>query len=75
MDVTDLIWKNTHVHGFRFALFTEDDVNGANDFPLGLLAQGKAQPWVARAFPLEEAAAAQRHLAEERPFGRVLLAL
>ncbi|GAB1340688.1 zinc-binding alcohol dehydrogenase family protein [Streptomyces sp. E-15] len=75
VDVTDLIWKNAHVHGFRFALFTDDDVNSGNDFLLGLLAQGKVRPSVARTFPLEEAAAAQRHLAEERPFGRVLLAL
>jgi NADPH:quinone reductase-like Zn-dependent oxidoreductase len=38
-----------------------------------LLARGELHPTVARIFPLEDAAAAQRHLIEDRPYGRVLL--
>ncbi|MFI5592415.1 zinc-binding alcohol dehydrogenase family protein [Amycolatopsis sp. NPDC051758] len=75
IDVTDLIWKNTHVHGFRFALFTPEQINAANTHLLELLGRKEITPLVDRVFPLEEAAQAQRHLAEGSPFGRVLLAL
>jgi NADPH2:quinone reductase len=37
------------------------------------LKSGQVKPNVARTFPLEAAAAALRHLVEDRPFGRVLL--
>lgn len=30
INVTGLIWKNAHIHGFRFALFTPEQVNAAN---------------------------------------------
>lgn len=75
IDVTDLIWKNTHIHGFRFALFTPEQINAANTYLLELLARKQITPLVDRVFPLEQAAQAQRHLAEDGPFGRVLLAL
>jgi NADPH2:quinone reductase len=75
IDVTDLIWKNTHIHGFRFALFTPEQINAANTHLLELLARKEITPLVDRVFPLEQAAQAQRHLAEGGPFGRVLLAL
>ncbi|WP_433274931.1 quinone oxidoreductase family protein [Pseudonocardia xinjiangensis] len=75
VNVTDLIWKNAHIHGFRFALFTAEQVTAADTALLDMLARGALHPVVARVFPLEEAAAAQRDLAEGGPFGRVLLAL
>ena len=75
IDVTDLIWKNTHIHGFRFALFTPEQINSANTYLLELLARKEIAPLVDRVFPLEQAAQAQRHLAEGGPFGRVLLAI
>ncbi|MEV6622942.1 zinc-binding dehydrogenase [Amycolatopsis sp. NPDC051106] len=75
IDVTDLIWKNTHIHGFRFALFTREQINAANTRLLELLGRKEITALVDRVFPLEEAAQAQRHLAEGGPFGRVLLAL
>jgi len=75
IDVTDLIWKNAHIHGFRFALFTPEQINAANTHLLDLVARKEITPLVDRVFPLEEAAQAQRHLAEGGPFGRVLLAL
>lgn len=37
------------------------------------LASGIIDPTVGDTFPLEGAAEAQRHLIEDRPFGRVLL--
>jgi NADPH2:quinone reductase len=73
VDVTDLIWKNAHVHGFRFALFTPERINAANTYLLELLARKEITPRVDRIFPLAQAAEAQRHLAEGSPFGRVLL--
>ncbi|MGW4059215.1 quinone oxidoreductase family protein [Amycolatopsis sp. NPDC004747] len=75
IDVTDLIWKNAHIHGFRFALFTPEQINAANTRLLELVARKEITPLVDRVFPLEQAAQAQRHLAEGGPFGRVLLAL
>ncbi|GLY44401.1 NADPH:quinone reductase [Amycolatopsis sp. NBRC 101858] len=75
IDVTDLIWKNTHIHGFRFALFTPEQINAANTHLLEMLGRKEIVPLVDRVFPLEQAAQAQRHLAEGGPFGRVLLSL
>ncbi|MBE1493358.1 NADPH:quinone reductase-like Zn-dependent oxidoreductase [Amycolatopsis lexingtonensis] len=75
IDVTDLIWKNAHIHGFRFALFSPEQINAANTRLLELVARKEITPLVDRVFPLEEAAQAQRHLAEGSPFGRVLLAI
>ncbi|WP_439382086.1 quinone oxidoreductase family protein [Amycolatopsis lexingtonensis] len=75
IDVTDLIWKNAHIHGFRFALFTPEQINAANTHLLELLARKEITPLVDRVFPLEQAAQAQRHLAEGSPFGRVLPAI
>ena len=39
------------------------------------LGRGLVCPPLARVFPLAEAASAQRHLIEERPFGKVVLAI
>jgi NADPH2:quinone reductase len=75
INVTDLIWKNAHIHGFRFALFASDQVNAANTILLGLASRGELQPKLSRSFPLEKASEAQRHLAEGSPFGRVILTL
>lgn len=75
IDVTDLIWKNAHVHGFRFALFTADQVNAANTKLLELAARKEITPLVDSTYPLEQAAEGQRHLIEGGPYGRVLLSL
>jgi NADPH2:quinone reductase len=74
VDVTDLIWKRAHVHGFSFGLFTPGVVAATDARLLDLLAHKEVTPIVDRVFPLAEAAAAQRHLIEGGPFGRVLLA-
>lgn len=75
INVTDLIWKNAHVHGFRFALFTPEQVNAGNARLLDLVARKEITPLVDRVYPLAEASDAQRHLTEGGPFGRVLLAV
>ncbi|MGW2939680.1 quinone oxidoreductase family protein [Streptomyces sp. NPDC001156] len=75
INVTDLIWKAAHVHGFLFALFTQEQVNTANAKLLDLVARKEITPLVDRVFPLEQAAEAQRHLIKGGPFGRVLLSL
>ncbi|WP_433324553.1 quinone oxidoreductase family protein [Spirillospora sp. CA-294931] len=73
IDVTDLIWKTAHVRGFMFSLFGAETIDAARRTLLELLELRMIGPTVARAFPLEEAAEAQRHLIEDRPYGRVLL--
>ncbi|MFM9615021.1 quinone oxidoreductase family protein [Streptomyces niveiscabiei] len=75
IDVTDLIWKAAHIHGFSFSLFSPAQVDSANAVLLDLLARKAITPLVDRVFPLEQAARAQRHLIEGGPFGRVLLGL
>ncbi|WP_144120029.1 quinone oxidoreductase family protein [Catellatospora sichuanensis] len=74
-DVIDLIGRNAHLHGFRFAAFTPEQVNAANTTLLARLAAGDLHPSVAQVFRLAQAAAAQHLLAECQPFGRVLLAV
>jgi NADPH:quinone reductase-like Zn-dependent oxidoreductase len=73
INVTDLIWRGAHVHGFRFALFTQEQVNAGNTELLDLLAHKAVNPLVDSTFPLAKAAEAQVHLIEGGPFGRVLL--
>jgi NADPH:quinone reductase-like Zn-dependent oxidoreductase len=75
INVTDLIWKAAHVHGFQFALFTQEQINISNAGLLDLVVRKDITPVVDRVFPLEQAAEAQRHLIEGGPFGRVLLSL
>ncbi|MFE5037203.1 zinc-binding alcohol dehydrogenase family protein [Streptomyces sp. NPDC056683] len=75
INVTDLIWKAAHVHGFLFALFTQEQIDTANAKLLDLAAHKEITPLIDRVFPLEQASEAQRHLIEGGPFGRVLLSL
>jgi len=73
-NITDFVWKGLQMRG--------QSLNGWFDVPaqqkvweqlLPLLAAGKIKPAVARVFPAAETASAQRFLAEERPFGKVLV--
>jgi NADPH:quinone reductase-like Zn-dependent oxidoreductase len=75
INVTDLIWRTAHMVGYMFSLFSQETLQAANQAIFDLLAAGRIKPVVARTFPLEEAADAQRYLIEGRPFGRVLLTL
>jgi NADPH2:quinone reductase len=74
IDVTDLIWKRASMSGF--SLFAQSHAVKAAAWAaiLPLLISGKVKPVVERAYKLDEAAEALRHLVEDRPFGRVVLA-
>jgi len=75
INVTDLIWKATRVVGFNLFAQPPETVAEAYAAILSLLAEGRIKPLVARTFSLDEAAAAQRYLSEERPFGKVVLTI
>jgi len=73
IDVTDLIWKHASMSGF--SLFAQSHAIKAAAWAiiLPLLTSGRVKPVVERAYKLDEAAEALRHLIEDRPFGRVVL--
>jgi len=73
IDVTDLIWKRASISGF--SLFAQSHAVKAHAWSaiLSLLTSGRVKPIVERAYKLDEAAEALRHLIEDRPFGRVVL--
>jgi NADPH2:quinone reductase len=73
IDVTDLIWKRAGMSGF--SLFAQPQAVKAAAWAiiLPLLSSGKVTPILERAYKLDEAADALRHLIEDRPFGRVVL--
>ncbi len=73
IDATDSIWKRASMRGFSlFAqLHTVKAAAWATILPL--LISGRVKPIVERAYKLDEAAEAVRHLIEDRPFGRVVL--
>jgi NADPH2:quinone reductase len=73
IDVTDLIWRRASMSGF--SLFAQLPAVKAAAWAsiLSLLTSRKVAPIVERAYKLDEAAEALRHLIEDRPFGRVVL--
>jgi len=73
IDVTDIIWKRASMSGF--SLFAQSHAVKAAAWAtiLPLLAAGRVKPIVERAYKLDQAAEALRHLIEDRPFGRVVL--
>jgi NADPH:quinone reductase len=74
IDVTDLIWKRARMTGF--SLFAQSPAIKAAAWAtiLSLLTSGRVKPIVERTYRLDDAAEALRHLIEDRPFGRVVLA-
>jgi NADPH:quinone reductase len=74
IDVTDLIWKRARMAGF--ALFAQSPTAIASAWKdiLPLIVGGSVKPIVERAYPFGEAGEALRHLIEDRPFGKVVLA-
>jgi NADPH2:quinone reductase len=75
IDLTDLIWKRARMIGFSMMSQPQDAYTKAWDTIIGLLRSGAVKPFVAKTFPLSEAADALRHLVEDRPFGRVILTI
>jgi NADPH:quinone reductase len=74
IDVTDLIWKRARMAGF--SLFAQSPIAVADAWRniLPLIVGGSVKPLVERVYPLSDAGEALRHLIEDRPFGKVILA-
>ncbi len=74
IDVTDLIWKGARMAGFSlFAQSPTAIVTAWRDI-IPLIVGGSVKPIVERVYPLGEAGEALRHLTDDRPFGKVVLA-
>jgi NADPH:quinone reductase len=74
IDVTDVSWKHASMSGFL--LFAQSHAVKAAAWAtiLSLLTSGRVKPIVESTYTLEDAAEALRHLLEDRPFGRVVVA-
>ena len=75
IDVMNLIWKPSQIHGFNMYFQPPEAWAAAWAVLLPLLADGRLTPLVDSTYPLEEAAEATRHLIEDRPMGKVVLTL
>jgi NADPH:quinone reductase len=74
IDVTDLIWKRARMAGFSlFAQSPTAIVSAWRDI-VPLIVGGSVKPIVERVYSFGEAGEALRHLIEDRPFGKVVLA-
>jgi NADPH2:quinone reductase len=74
IDVTDLIWKGARMAGFSMFAQSPSAIATAWRDIIPLIVGGSVKPIVERVYPLGEAGEALRHLIEDRPFGKVVLA-
>jgi NADPH:quinone reductase-like Zn-dependent oxidoreductase len=74
IDVTDLIWKRARMAGFSLFAQSPTEIAAAWREILPLILNGSVRPIVERAYPFGQAREALRHLVEDRPFGKVVLA-
>jgi NADPH2:quinone reductase len=74
IDVTDLIWKRARMAGFSLSAQSPTAVATAWRDIIPLIVRRSVKPIVERVYPLGEAGEALRHLTEDRPFGKVVLA-
>jgi NADPH:quinone reductase-like Zn-dependent oxidoreductase len=74
IDVTDLIWKRARMAGFSLFAQSPTAIAAAWRDILPLIVGGSVKPIVERVYPFGEAGEALRHLIEDRPFGKVVLA-
>jgi len=74
IDVTDLIWKRARMAGFSLFAQSPTAIATAWRDIIPLIVSGSVKPIVERVYPLGEAGEALRHLIEDRPFGKVVLA-
>ena len=73
--ITDLVWKRATLSGFSLFASTDEQQAEAYRTLLPMISDGRIRPARDRAYPLEEAGEALRHLTEDRPFGKVTLAI
>ncbi|MFZ3328828.1 MAG: zinc-binding alcohol dehydrogenase family protein [Methylocella sp.] len=74
IDVTDLIWKRARMVGFSLFAQSPTAIGAAWRDILPLIVSGSVKPIVERVYRFKEAGEALRHLIEDRPFGKVVLA-
>src|SRR6201987_2262599 len=74
IDVTDLIWKRARMAGFSLFAQSPTAIAAAWRDITPLIVGGSVKPIVERVYRLKEAGEALRHLIEDRPFGKVVLA-
>jgi NADPH:quinone reductase len=74
IDVTDLIWKRARMAGFSLFAQSPTTITDAWRDIIPLIVGGSVKPIVERVYPRGEAGEALRHLIEDRPFGKVVLA-
>jgi NADPH2:quinone reductase len=74
IDVTDLIWKRARMAGFSLFAQSPTAIATAWRDIIPLIVNGSVKPIVERVYPLGKADEALRHLIEDRPFGKVVLA-
>jgi NADPH:quinone reductase len=74
IDVTDLIWKRASMSGFLLFAQSHAIRVAAWATMRPLLTSETVKPVVENTYELEDAAEALRHLIEDRPFGRVVVA-
>jgi NADPH:quinone reductase-like Zn-dependent oxidoreductase len=74
IDVTDLIWKRARMAGFSLFAQSPTAIATAWRDIIPLIVGGSVKPIVERVYPLCEAGEVLRHLVEDRPFGKVVLA-
>jgi NADPH2:quinone reductase len=74
IDVTDLIWKRARMAGFSLFAQSPAAIAAAWRDVIPLIVNGSVKPIVERVYPFGEVGEALRHLIEDRPFGKVVLA-
>lgn len=74
VNVTDLIWKGARMSGFSLFAQPPAAIAAAWREIVEFILGGSVKPIVERVYPLSEAGEALRHLIEDRPFGKVVLA-
>jgi NADPH2:quinone reductase len=74
IDLTDLIWKRARMAGFSLFAQSPAAIAAAWRDIIPLMVSGSVKPIVERVYRLSEAGEALRHLIEDRPFGKVVLA-
>ncbi len=74
IDVTDLIWKRAQMVGFSLFAQSPTTIAAAWRDIVPLIVDGSVKPIIERVYHLGEAGEALRHLIEDRPFGKVVLA-
>jgi NADPH:quinone reductase len=74
IDVTDLIWKGAQMVGYSLFAQSPTVIATAWRDIIRMIVGGSVKPIVERVYPLDEAGGALRHLIEDRPFGKVILA-